>query len=122
MGTTIALYKGPLFGTAGEVSWAFSAGQRIAIRFTLLVQRQGEVLEASGAYQEAIAVYERGIAQDNLLEPLYRGLLRCHLARGESAEALRAYRRCREILSIVLGLRPTPETDALRQQIPVGQS
>lgn len=118
---TLALYKGPLFGKE-KMPWAFSTRERIAVRFTLLVQRQGEVLESAGAYQEAVDAYERGIAQDNLVEPFYRGLMRCHLARGEPAEALRAYRRCREILSIVLGLRPAPETDALRQQIPVGQS
>ncbi|MCY7389878.1 MAG: hypothetical protein LH481_17785 [Burkholderiales bacterium] len=121
IGTTLALYRGALFGNE-KAPWAFSTRERIAVRFTLLVQRQGEVLESAGAYREAVDVYERGIAQDNLVEPFYRGLMRCHLARGEPAEALRAYRRCREILSIVLGLRPAPETDALRQQIPAGQS
>jgi LuxR family transcriptional regulator, maltose regulon positive regulatory protein len=121
VGATLALYKGALFGKE-KVPWAFSTRERIAIRFTHLVQRQGEILESAGAHQEALDVYERGIAQDNLVEPFYRGLMRCHLARGEPAEALRAYRRCREMLSIVLGLQPAPETDALRKLIPAGQS
>ena len=121
IGTTLALYKGALFGKE-KVPWAFATRERIAIRFTHLVQRQGEILESASAFQEAVDVYERGMVQDNLMEPFYRGLMRCHLARGEPAEALRAYRRCREMLSIVLGLQPAPETDTLRQQIPVGQS
>jgi DNA-binding SARP family transcriptional activator len=33
---------------------------------------------------------------------------------GEAAEALKVYRRCRDMLSIVLGLSPSPETEAIR--------
>ena len=32
---------------------------------------------------------------------------------GDHAEALRIYRRCRELLSIVLGVQPTAETEAI---------
>jgi len=46
--------------------------------------------------------------------------MRCYIARQEPAEALRAYRRCRELLSIVLGLKPSPETESLRERIPGG--
>lgn len=41
----------------------------------------------------------------------------CHLARGENAQALNAYRRCRELLSIVLGVRPSSRTEALMSRI-----
>jgi LuxR family maltose regulon positive regulatory protein len=44
-------------------------------------------------------------------------LIECHLARGEQAQALKAYRRCRELLSIVLGLKPSARTEALMARI-----
>ena len=66
-------------------------------------------------WSEAIAIYERGLEQDNLAEEFYRGVMRCHLAQGDAAAALRAYRRCRELLSIVLGVQPSPQTQALYQ-------
>jgi adenylate cyclase len=50
---------------------------------------------------------------DNLSEPFYRGLIRCLLSRGESAEALKTFLLCRRLLSIVLNLQPGAETLAL---------
>ena len=59
----------------------------------------------------------KGIEQDTLAEDFYRGLMRCHLALGAPANALRVYRRCRELLSIVLAVAPTAETEALHRKI-----
>ncbi len=110
-------YAGPLFGDKQVADWAFSARERLANQFVKRVSEQGEALVNAGHYAEAIEAYERGIAQDNLIDSFYRGLMRCHLARGESAEALRVYRRCREILSVVLGVEPSAETRELRASI-----
>lgn len=35
----------------------------------------------------------------------------------DNTEALRVYRRCRELLSVVLGLQPSPETEAVRRSL-----
>ena len=51
---------------------------------------------------------------DNLAEALYRRLMNCYIELGEPAEALNSYRRCRDMLSIVLGIKPPPETEAVR--------
>jgi DNA-binding SARP family transcriptional activator len=48
-----------------------------------------------------------------LAEELYQRLIACHLVQGEYAQALNAYRRCRELLSIVLGVQPSARTEAL---------
>jgi len=45
-------------------------------------------------------------------EPVYRRLMRSLAGRGRSAEAIDVYRRCREMLSIVLSVKPSPETEA----------
>ena len=47
-------------------------------------------------------------------EDLYRHLMLCYRELGRPAEALRTYRRCRELLSVVLGLQPSAETEAVR--------
>jgi len=41
----------------------------------------------------------------------------CLLAVGDHAEALRVYRRCRELLSVVLGVQPTAETQAVYRRV-----
>jgi DNA-binding SARP family transcriptional activator len=70
--------------------------------------------------QTAIDVYRRGLEADNLAESFYRGLMRSLASTGDQAEALNAFRRCRELLSIVLGVKPSAETDVLSREIAAG--
>ena len=62
----------------------------------------GEALERTATGRAPIDVYRRGLEADNLAESFYRGLMRSLAATGDQAEALNAFRRCRELLSIVL--------------------
>jgi DNA-binding SARP family transcriptional activator len=41
----------------------------------------------------------------------------CQRALGQTAAALQAYRRCRELLSVVLGVAPSAETEAVRRSL-----
>jgi DNA-binding SARP family transcriptional activator len=43
--------------------------------------------------------------------------MRSLAATGNHAEALNAFRRCRELLSIVLGMKPSSQTDQLYRDI-----
>ena len=81
----------------------------------------GDQLERTGDWASAIDVYRRGLEADNLAESFYRGLMRALAATGNHAEALTAFRRCRELLSIVLGLKPSVETDRLYRELVAGQ-
>ena len=74
-------------------------------------------LEAARDWATAVDVYRRGLEADNLAEPLYRGLMRSLAATGDRAEALVAFRRCRDLLSVVLGLKPSAETERLHRDI-----
>ena len=82
----------------------------------------GERLEREGDLATAIDVYRRGLEADNLAESFYRGLMRSLAATGDQAEALNAFRRCRELLSIVLGVKPSAETDHLSREIAAGRA
>lgn len=113
-------YPGPLLGSEDE-PWIAKPRDAIRSRVVRALTRLGERLEASGELQPAIEIYRRGLEADNLAEPLYRGLMRSLAACGEQAEALNAFRRCRELLSVVLGLAPSAETARLHQDIVAGR-
>ena len=111
------LYRDKLFGDepARRGAWRRASGSRCA--FIGAVADIGAWLEGRRQWRAAIDRYERGLAQQMLAEPLYRGLMRCHHALGEPTEALLAFRRCRELLSVVLGVKPGDETEKLHRLI-----
>jgi LuxR family transcriptional regulator, maltose regulon positive regulatory protein len=113
----LALYRGHLFGEAETPFWALALRDRLRARFIRSVDTLGQRLECTGRTEGAIAVYRAGLEHDNLAEELYQRLIACHLGRGEPAQALNTYRRCRELLSIVLGLKPSTRTEALVARI-----
>lgn len=111
------LYRDKLFGDEPAAPWSVAARERLALRFHRAVADIGAWLEGRQQWRAAIDRYERGLAQQMLAEPLYRGLMRCHHALGEPTEALLAFRRCRELLSVVLGVKPGDETEKLHRLI-----
>jgi len=112
-------YPGPLLG-AEEHAWMAKPRDALRARFARALSRLGERLEHQGDFATAIDVYHRGLEADNLAESFYRGLMRSLASTGNQAEALSAFRRCRELLSIVLGVKPSAETDLLSREIAAG--
>jgi len=113
-------YPGPLLGVE-EDPWIAKPRDALRARFVRTLARLGERLEREGDFPTAIDVYRRGLEADNLAESFYRGLMRSLAATGDQAEALNAFRRCRELLSIVLGVKPSAETDHLSREIAAGR-
>jgi len=112
-------YRGPLLGTEEE-PWIAKPRDALRARFLRALVRLGEELERAADWTGAIDIYRRGLEADNLAESLYRGLMRSLAASGARAEAISAFRRCRELLSIVLGVKPADETERLYQEIARG--
>lgn len=113
----LELYQGDFLARDADRPWALQARDRDRARFVECLAGAGEHFERAQGWLTAEDLYRRGLAVDNLMEPFYRGTIRCLLARGESAEALKLFRRCRELLSIVLNLQPAAETLALVRDI-----
>ena len=111
----LRLYSGHFLATEGDVAWALPYRDRLRSRFHRLVLQLGRHFEAMNAWTAAISIYEHGLEVDNLSELLYQQLMICHLNRGEHAEAMLVYRRCRELLSIVLGVAPSERTEQLHR-------
>jgi len=109
-------YPGPLLD-GDESPWLVQPRDALRARFVRALMDLGAALERTGNWNAAIDVYRRGLEADNLAESLHRGLMRALMSTGNHAEALAAFRRCREPLSIVLGIKPSAETDRLYREI-----
>jgi LuxR family transcriptional regulator, maltose regulon positive regulatory protein len=106
-------YRGHFLPEESEISCVLVTRDRLRNKFRRAVLRIGRLLETNEAYSESIDLYQRAIDLDNLSEDIYQRLIFCLKKRGQDAEALNVFRRCREMLSIVLGVAPSRETQAL---------
>lgn len=113
----LARYRGAFLANEEAERSLLAARDRWHHRFLRSVADAGRYLERHERWPEATALYVRGIEADTLAEDLYRRLMRCHLAQRQPAEAARVYRRCREMLSVQLGIPPSADTEALFESI-----
>ena len=113
----LTTYRGAFLDNEEPKRWLLAARDRWRSRFLRSLADAGRHWERRGRWSEAIELYGRGIEVDTLAEDLYRKLMRCHLGQGNAADAARVYRRCREMLSIQLGIVPSPDTEALFRSI-----
>jgi DNA-binding SARP family transcriptional activator len=112
----LALYAGPPFEGEALQPWMLPARERWRSKFLRAVDLIGTAEEARGSREQALEIYRRGLEADPLSEDLYCRMMSCYLEQGKAAEAYCAYRRCRDILSLTLGVRPSPRTEGLRQR------
>ncbi|MEP6941433.1 MAG: BTAD domain-containing putative transcriptional regulator [Betaproteobacteria bacterium] len=107
-------YRGP-FLPEGEAPWIIGGRESVsgAVRSALLA---ADALLDEANDPGLIPALERALAADPTSEDLARALMLRHGRRGEYGEVLRVYRRLREMLSIVLGLAPSRETELVREK------
>jgi tetratricopeptide (TPR) repeat protein len=91
-----------------------------AANFLCMLCLIGDQHEAARRWEEAAEIYQRGLELDNLAEELYRRLIVTYQKRGQLAGALEVYRRCRRMLSVVLGVGPSKEIEVLYQTLKSG--
>jgi DNA-binding SARP family transcriptional activator len=94
-----------------------SIRERLRNKFLRNVRRLGIYWEQSGELARAVDCYQKGLEVDDLAEEFYQCLMKCYQQMGKRAEALAVYKRCYQILSSVLGIEPSPETEAIKQAL-----
>jgi DNA-binding SARP family transcriptional activator len=109
----LALYAGSFLPAETDMPWSVRQRERIRQKFIRYVESEGEGLEARGQWHAAVDLYARGVQADELTEQFYQGLMRCYDALGNPVDGLAIYRRMRQLLSVVLGVSPTPASEAL---------
>ena len=119
--TLLSLYAGDLLKGEPDTPWLISARDRLRSKFLRTLKALGGFWEANEAWDKAQSLYERVLEIDNVAEEVYRRLMGCYARAGHPAEALRVYRRCRQMLSVVLGIAPSAETEALCRSIDQAQ-
>jgi LuxR family maltose regulon positive regulatory protein len=67
------------------------------------------------------SIYQRGLEIDDVAEILYQQLMICYRQLGRRAEALSTYHRCRKTLSTILGVDPSPKTEAIFKSLNSGR-
>jgi ATP/maltotriose-dependent transcriptional regulator MalT/DNA-binding SARP family transcriptional activator len=113
----LALYRGPFLGNEEEAPWLLPARARLRSRYlrlaTLVAQRREQAGDGAGAAD----VYARALELEPFTEDLYRRLMLCLAAQDRRAESLDVYRRCQQMLSVVLGTTPSAETEAIHAKL-----
>jgi len=109
----LALYSGHLLESETQEDWVIPCRDQLLEKFRRAVLNLAACLEHHKRWDLAAALYTRALELDNLAEPLYRRLMLCYRELGETAEALRVFRRCRDLLSVVLSTSPSAETRAV---------
>jgi LuxR family maltose regulon positive regulatory protein len=113
----LSLYKGDFLAGEPNTPWAVPTRERLRGKFVHQLERHGHCLEESERWDEAVSWYLRGIDADAMAEVFYQGLMRCYQAQGRIAEAMSAYRRLKQTLSITLGISPSPATEAVARAL-----
>jgi DNA-binding SARP family transcriptional activator len=112
----VRAYKGP-FLHGVEEAWALGPRERLRSRFLRVLVNHARRLQDRGQCEQAIDLLRHALEVDDLSEEYYRRLMQCYAKLGRQAEAVTVYRRCREILGRVFGLKPGPEMETLYQRI-----
>ena len=113
----LRLYHWHFLDGESDLSWAVAMRDKLRSKFLRVLYLIGDQYEAGGRWEEAAELYQRGLELDNLAEELYRRLILTYQKRGQLAGALKVYRRCRQMLSVVLGVQPSASTEALYQSL-----
>jgi ATP/maltotriose-dependent transcriptional regulator MalT/DNA-binding SARP family transcriptional activator len=116
----LELYGGTFLAGDPDAAWKVALGNRLSGRFQRFVLRLGEHLEFRRDWRQAEELYQRAIELDALAESFYRRQMICLRAQGRRAEALAVFRRCRQILSITLGVPPGADTQAVYRELMAG--
>jgi len=109
----MSLYQDDFLAREEATAWSVSLRERLRSKFISSLLDIGRYWEIHGFWDKAIQCYQKGLEVDDLIEVFYQRLMLCTLQTRQISEGMAAYRRCRQILSIVLGLQPTPETESI---------
>jgi ATP/maltotriose-dependent transcriptional regulator MalT/DNA-binding SARP family transcriptional activator len=119
--TLLDLYRGSFLVEDEGEPWSVTMRERLRGKFIHALVGQAQQLESAGRFDQAIEGYLRGLDADPVIEQFYQGLMRCYARLDRKSEAIAAYRRLKQMLSISLSLKPSPSTEKLYQSLRLEQ-
>ena len=104
--TLLDNYTGPFLADEEGPAWLLAGREAIAARVRQALLGADAMLEGA-ADTLLIPALERAFAADPTSEDLAQALMRAHLRLGQNSEAIRVYRRLREMLSLLFSIAPS---------------
>jgi DNA-binding SARP family transcriptional activator len=104
----------PDVGLRGELlpgwydDWVLLAREGLRQLKMHALEALADKLAHAGRHGEAVQAAYAAVATEPLRESAHRAVVRVHLAEGNTAEAVRAYRAFRDLLDHELGVAPSP--------------
>ena len=111
------LYRGPFMASEDDEPWMLQSRERLRSLFRRRVSALGQALEKHHQWDEAIDLFQHALDVDPLAEEIYQRLMLAQKELGRIADALDIYRRCRETLSVSLGVHPSSTTEAIHRSL-----
>lgn len=112
----VALGEGELLAGLGE-DWVFEVRENHARELCAALAELARRARQRGEPKVAAGVARRRSALEPLSEEAFRALMRALAEAGEGSAALAAYAKLRERFRLELGISPSEETRALREEI-----
>ena len=109
------LYQGPIF--ASNEDMAIGLREYLHHRFIRGLEQLAMYWQNRSENEKAIAFYERGLKEDDLVESFYYGIMACSHCLGKRAKALDTYERCKKIMLKTLGIPPSKKIENLKKSI-----
>lgn len=100
-----------------DAEWIERRREKLASILIRALECRAEVYLWNREYPLAVEAARDAVTLEPFRETSYRLLMSAHAAAGNTAEALRVYERCRELLSQELGVPPSQETRALHADL-----
>ncbi|MEX0975269.1 MAG: BTAD domain-containing putative transcriptional regulator, partial [Bacillota bacterium] len=119
LGRAIDLYRGDMLEEDLYEDWPAAERERLQIIClnALLSLARLTVEDGSPDYDRALALLNRALAVNPYREETYLALMQTHAAKGEVAESLRAYERCRMMLQDEFGVAPGREVEQFASRV-----
>lgn len=114
----LALYRGPFLADESEQPGYIACREQLRARLLRCLTRVARRWEESARPDAAADCYLRCIEADPLFEAPYRNLMLLYQRAGDAVEARATYERLRTLLSARLKSLPSPETQAVFQDLP----
>jgi len=113
----LGLYRGDLCNMTDEDEQATVERERLRGQYLTLLAALADYRYGTGDYAASLAYAQCLLAHDACREDAHRLAMRCHVRRGERAQALRQYQLCARVLHAACDASPEPATSALFDQV-----
>ncbi len=105
------------FLAGSEAEWIEERRTRLRRVLVRALECRSAVYLWNGEHAFAVDTAREAVSLAPFRESSYRLLMRAHAAAGNTAEALRVYEQCRELISEELGVSPSQETREVHAEI-----